>query len=545
MRIDIRSREGLSRAGVLVHDDMRLPSPAVADVDEIFPSLSERAFENVPLAAGETFVKAWLVTGGEPHAVHPAADEPVVTGEAVLVANWHTALADPVAYVRFLVSLVGSLTPDAPRYVPAAALPSNAALLAWTGFDLFDFVGVDLASSQGRLLMPEGEYSAHAMEDGICSCEGCRTGDLVLHNRLALERELALVRKHIHEGRLRDLLDARCRLDAAQVAILRLLDRKYDFIEPFTAVTGPTPMRANSSEALGRPEVRRFSERVHARYRPPRTDTVVLLPCSARKPYSLSRSHRLFEEAIRGRAHEVIVTSPLGIVPRELELCYPAAHYDVPVTGYWDAEEIAVHSASLASYLETQGFSRVIAHLDGGALRVAEAAVAEMACELEHTVPEGRPTSDASLRSLDAALDGERRVREDPLRGLSLFQFDCEISTSGIRSRGRYPDIQYLRDRTPLFGIDVGAGLLRPTFAGWSLLGEGYRVEIDDFVPQGDILAPGVLHADPRIRPGDEVLVVGPAAMATGRAAMSASEMCGSSRGVAVRRRKVMKRKRE
>jgi archaeosine synthase len=127
---------------------------------------------------------------------------------------------------------------------------------------------------------------------------------------------------------------------------------------------------------------------------------------------------------------------------------------------------------------------------------------------------------------------------------MALYQFDCEVPTSGLRSRGRYPALQYLRGRTPVFGIDAGAGLLRPTFEGWSLL-DGYRVEIDDFVPQGDVLAPGVLDADPRIRPGDEVFVVGPSAWATGRAAMAAHEMLRSSRGVAVRRRKVMKRERE
>ena len=126
-----------------------------------------------------------------------------------------------------------------------------------------------------------------------------------------------------------------------------------------------------------------------------------------------------------------IVTSPLGIVPRECRLCYPAAHYDVPVTGYWDAEEVAVIAGSLAAYLERHGFSRVIAHLEGGALRVAEVAAGQVGCEIEPTVVEGRPTSDASLALLDAALDGSRRQREDPLRGLALYQFDCESDVRG------------------------------------------------------------------------------------------------------------------
>ncbi len=545
MRIEIRARDGLARGGTLVHADRVLPSPGVAETAALFPSLGLRTLENVPLAAGESFVRAWLVPGEEPHAVHPADTGPVSPGAALMVANWHTVLADPGAYVRFLVALKERLPPDAPWYAPAAALPSNAALLAWSGFDLFDYAGPDLATARSRFLTTEGEFPADALESGLCSCPGCASGDLGVHNRLALDSELALVRRFVHDGRLRDLVDARCRLDANSVAVMRLLDRRYEFVERWTPVTGPAPMRANSAEALGRPEVRRFAERVLKRYRPARTDTVVLLPCSARKPYSLSRSHALFASAVRDRAHELIVTSPLGIVPRELELCYPAAHYDVPVTGYWDAEEVAVIAATLASYLERHGFSRVIAHLEGGALRVAEVAAGEVGCALEPTVVDGRPTSDASLARLDAALDGSRRQREDPLRGLALYQFDCELAAAGLRSRGRYPNVQYLRGRNPVFGIDAASGLLRPTFEGWSLLGDGYRVEIDDFVPQGDVLAPGVLDADPRIRPGDEVLVVGPSAYATGRAAMSAGEMLRSARGVAVRRRKVMKRERE
>jgi archaeosine synthase len=66
-------------------------------------------------------------------------------------------------------------------------------------------------------------------------------------------------------------------------------------------------------------------------------------------------------------------------------------------------------------------------------------------------------------------------------------------------------------------------------------------VTISDFVPEGDVLVPGVVDADPAIREGDEVLVVGPKAWATGKAAISTAEMKGSRRGVAVRVRKIKK----
>jgi Queuine tRNA-ribosyltransferases, contain PUA domain len=66
-------------------------------------------------------------------------------------------------------------------------------------------------------------------------------------------------------------------------------------------------------------------------------------------------------------------------------------------------------------------------------------------------------------------------------------------------------------------------------------------VKIDDFVPRGSILAPGVLQADPRIRPNDEVIVLGERALCVGRALMSGNEMIKSSRGVAVDLRHVKK----
>ena len=63
---------------------------------------------------------------------------------------------------------------------------------------------------------------------------------------------------------------------------------------------------------------------------------------------------------------ELMVTSPLGIVPRELEDLWPAGHYDVPVTGDWSADELnRIHD--LVSDLTTRlGFQSVIDHCDLG-----------------------------------------------------------------------------------------------------------------------------------------------------------------------------------
>ncbi|MDD4483545.1 MAG: archaeosine synthase subunit alpha [Methanoregula sp.] len=541
MRIDIRKRDGLARTGTLTIDDKTLPFPAVLETETAFPSLAARGGTNVPLGAPAEFVKTWITRGrDQPVAIHPALENPAENGDVVMPANWHTALANPRQYVTWLKNLKEKTPADTLWYAPGAALPSNVHILCYSGFGLFDYTATDLKSAQGLFCTPEGEFPADAQKAGICSCEGCKSGDLKLHNRLALEGEIGLVRYFIGQSKLRELVEARCRMNANHVAIMRHIDRDYTWSEPYSPIARSGVMRANSGESMERVEVRRFAKRLLTRYRPPKATVAVLLPCSAKKPYSLSQSHRRFQMAIAGRAHELIVTSPLGLVPRELECVYPAMHYDVPVTGYWDAEECAYISDILAKYLTKNKYDRVIAHLEGGALKVAEMAAEASGITLEYTCRE-HPTGEAALTQLSHALDCERKVKDERLHGMLSYQFGCDVDTRGMLFRGHFPEIFYTRNNQQLFSIDTGYGLLRPTFEGWDLIPEGYRVQISDFVPEGDVLVPGVVDADPEIRDGDEVLVVGKMAIATGRAAMTAVEMKNSKRGVAVRVRKVKK----
>src|SRR5207247_8509676 len=138
-------------------------------------------------------------------------------------------------------------------------------------------------------------------------------------------------------------------------------------------------VKAYSPPALHRPGVVTFQRFFASSYRkPPSPRVLVLLPCSARKPYAESRTHRRFMEAIDAcgnpaAVHEVIVTSPLGLVPRELERSYPAAHYDVPVTGDWSRDEVEMLTGMLRSFLERNSYAAVIAHVTTEAPFVREA----------------------------------------------------------------------------------------------------------------------------------------------------------------------------
>jgi archaeosine synthase len=540
--VEVKRRDGLARISMLTDGETRYALPAAYDMEAIFTDLQEERLSNIPLSAPPVFVEKYAhQEETRPVSVYPSGTGVAAqSGDCVMVPNWHTAFRNPRNYVTWLAKLKDMIPPDTAWYAPAAALPSTAHILVYSGFDLFDFTAVDLKTAQGLFCLPEGEFPCEIMQSGVCGCDGCRGGDLQQHNRLALSRELALITRFIQARQLREMVDARCRMHAAHVAILRHLDLQSALMDEATPVARSTPMGAMTGDVLKRPEVKRFAERVVNRYIPPPADIVVLLPCSARKPYALSPSHRKYIAAIDGRALELIVTSPLGLVPRELERCYPAAHYDVPVTGYWDREEKAFAASVIRDYLERHPADRIIAHLEGGALDAALLAAGDLGIDMEMTCT-GHPTSPASLHCLQDACAGQKRVPFNPVRGMGSWQFGAVIDTRGLEIRGRYPDLVARKGKEPYFSMDTGTGLLRPTFAGWSLIPDGYRVYIDDFTPHGDVLVPGVRDADLRIREGDEVMVEGPSATATGRAMMSAPEMRRSTRGVAVRVRTTKK----
>jgi len=308
----------------------------------------------------------------------------------------------------------------------------------------------------------------------------------------------------------------------------------------------------------------RFARRVQERYTPPELEILVLFPCSARKPYSTSQSHQKFILALgkyRKFVHEVILTSPLGIVPRELELTYPAAHYDTAVTGHWDEEEKAWVSGCLEAYLSKNRYKAVIAHVEGAYREICERVADKLGIEMIYTVA-GNSVSGESLSNLKNTVESictaesfskkslnAEEEKKNFLRAIAEYQFRENASllfseeAGKLAVKGRFPKYQLFAGKKQLATLVPQYGMLALSLEGAELMleSEKYLVKIDDFLPRGSILAPGVNQADPGIRPNDEVIVIGKKALCVGRAVMSGEEMVKSSRGVAVDVRHVKK----
>ena len=566
---EVVDRDGTARLGELRLDEPRTTPALVGDVLEDYGSLwsderdapaegdaskvtvlphraappgtpSEVVDEKQPSPAERDFPSAAVVSAEKPE---PSGhDVYVLTG---VRGGSSRDIVDAVKKAR------GTLEPDSALFLPASATPRNVATLAYLGFDVFDEDHAVVSGKGGTYMTRELEVGTEELGELPCACNVCAGAspdelgrdEIARHNVNALRAELANVRDRIRNGRLRDYVEGQMRASRWQVEAVRLLDGT-EYTERRAPVARRTDTATNSAESLDRAEIRRFARRVVERYRAPRGDTAVLLPCSAGKPYSQSRSHSDFRDAISRRAHEVVVTSPLGVVPRGLENVYPAAHYDTPVTGRWTPTEVEFVGGVLADYLRENTYDRIVAHVEEqGYGDVVEQAVGETGVDVERTVPDGaHPTDDESLDALREALDGEEGVtRSDEKRAYVRATADYQFGRGAgdilndAYVEGRLPRLRLVResDDEHLATLTPGYGTLAVSVEGARELGASH-VEIDDFSPEGSVLAPGVVDADDGIRVGDDVLFEGPSAVGVGRARMHDDEMRRSSRGVAV-----------
>jgi archaeosine synthase len=565
VKFELLERDGLARVGRLEIDGISFETPAIAFVDtpnrnaprkSLKIRTDDRASRGDIKVAQSCFTQAdkgrvadaMLHPGyrGSPWAENSTADEFAVLPETSSVLLDSRKFADAVAELKSGLNLLR------PTYCSVMGLPHRIALLAYCGFDVFDSIPLIMAAENGTYLTSSGMLAYERIKELPCPCPACTSGrrgkpELLEHNYVTAENEATLVRHAISEGRLRELVESRIRSDPWLVQNLRLLDMDHHDLQEMHAPVKGAPFHAGSKESLSRPEVTRWRRRLEQRYRRPASAKVLLLiPCSAKKPYSLSQSHMRFRQALlqSGRfdaVHEVIVTSPLGLVPRELELFYPAQDYDIPVTGHWDRDERRMAEEMVSWLVSTQDYDLVISHL-GDEREPVNSVLGDFI-----DTSKGRPGSGESLDRLKDALtehvpqaEANRRQRAlDDMRSICRYQFSgagdalCEKA----HVAGRWPHFKIFRDREQLGMLTGERGMVSLTLEGAKTIAASgtYCVEIEDFEPKGNLFAVGVERASSDVRIGDDVAVVRAGDVrAVGVARMCAAEMMIAERGEAV-----------
>ncbi|MCL2862757.1 MAG: archaeosine synthase subunit alpha [Methanimicrococcus sp.] len=524
---------------------------------------------------------------------------------------------DAIGFFEAFRNVKERLPADSALWLPNLATPENVAVLIYLGADLLDTTRAEIAAFSGKYMTAAGTFFLEDMTELPCRCAACfgktaadlrgmpaadKSRLLREHNIAALEAEMSLVREKIRRGALREYVEGQCRTRTWLTGLIRLFDRSQ-IAEIMAPAFRRNTIYATTSESQNRAEIQRFARRIVENYEPPKKEILVIFPCSSKKPYSISASHQRFIQSIernRRYVNELIITSPMGIIPRELELTYPAAHYDTTVTGHWDLEERAWVGGLLETYLlkNKNLYKHIIAHVDGAYREICEDVAGRLGLSITYTV-EKSPASQTSLKNLRMAVDKiveEATPKETPIpketsipkeipiltespvstesptpaespvervhkprplllkrsgndekldqaKAIARYQLGPladSLFTKETTIKGNFPKFMLLDGKTQLAVLVPQFGQLAFSIAAAEKLIKSadysgqYTVTIDDFLPKGSLMAPGIIKADPAIRFGDEVIILGKNAIGIGKAKMSGVEMNSSSKGIAV-----------
>ncbi len=442
---------------------------------------------------------------------------------------------------RYFVRILRELRERFPNVMIIADLePFFYPLAVYLGVDAFDTRSLKLYDFEGRGFT---QFSPFIWSDEPNSLDFAR-------------RTILEVRKALESGKLRYLVENFFHTQY-HAGILRIADIEHsDYLEKYIPIQKETVYFV-SDASIRRPEVKRWHSRVEERFVPPEnTELVLLFPCSAKKPYSFSRSHTLYRKVMKEalgsgifKVHELILTSPFGVVPREWEWL---AKYDIVVTGHWGEEEIKPAAELLAKTLEKYPKDvPIVAHLDEAYVEIARLASEMTGKEIIFTEVKNGTTSRESLDSLNETLrefqlEGTKEDRTyryfENIRKVFDFYFGAGAGEAVLPENGKVKGSKMLR----LFVDNQQTGTFKDGVISVTPFGmqriydalKAYWVEVD-FELRGDVFAVGVDEADERIRPDDIVGIVRDGkVIGVGKAVLSGEEMVRSKKGVAVKVRK-------
>ncbi|WP_380675542.1 DUF5591 domain-containing protein [Salinigranum sp. GCM10025319] len=219
-------------------------------------------------------------------------------------------------------------------------------------------------------------------QDGFT--KGWLYGLLARHNFSVYNREMQRVRNAIDENRLLDYVVEWARKDDQIERGLKRAQLRNPSLEADLEAREAYDLLIGSEVATDQVKLSEFgdefpeleSNRISLRYGPrdfditnkdydpnrdddPEKDILLVIPCSQRKPYADSRTHKaVFNrlEPVRDRIHKVTVSGMYGPVPETEEEAKPVMEYEY-VLAKQDTAQIELITERLIDYLEAHGDS--------------------------------------------------------------------------------------------------------------------------------------------------------------------------------------------
>lgn len=388
-------------------------------------------------------------------------------------------------------------------YAPGVSDPYLIPVLVYSGVSLFDDLFIKADSSKGRVYTPLGRTE----------CEGdCLSRNLAFVKELLLALSTA-----IESGTLREVVE-KYLISSRTVEILRTIDLKWYAESEEIYPVRTNYIKANSVDSLMRPDLRRYRDFIAERYvRPDKREIALIMPCSARKPYSASITHRRIMsriEKFRPALHKLVVTSPVGLVPEELDETYPSRFYDIPTIGKWYEDEKMMIRSTLKNYLSRNKYEHVIAFITEDLSFISDSLPANS------SVIQGNIKSDQLIESLRKELNeipqvslgqNNEKWKKEKLLSIAKYQFGSWIESylTEMHVGRNYNQDMFIEDGKAMLVYNEKLGKLTITKdSGRIFLRENrFVVSIDDFKPTANVYAMGIVKTTEDIRQEDEVVL--------------------------------------
>ncbi|MHA1243489.1 MAG: DUF5591 domain-containing protein [Candidatus Heimdallarchaeota archaeon] len=493
--------------------------------------------------------------------------------ENIAITNLLPILTNHRKLVEFF-GLVKTTVPIGTKILILSPVPHIfIPLLAYLGADIFSNDFPILSTKQKVFLTHSGGDEIQNLKEKICFCEACSSvsevkemvsfDKLLHHNEHIFLQKIRETREALHKKDLRSFLEKELQNHPTIASAIRIMDEIWkDEIIIRTPTWSSYSIKSITSYGFTRPEIIAFQEKMLERFSILKNKKIiVLLPCSARKPYSDSRSHKLFLDAISsipankwGYVQELILTSPLGVIPRELERVFPAAHYDIPVTGDWSFEEKEIAITQLVAILTKlphKDFT-IVAHVSGEYVELCQEAEKRLKMKFVYTALENKATSPIALGALSNKL--QSLVNDLPvihyypdqelLHALTDYHFGKDIGKTlftKCKIKGKPPlPFKILQGNDQIGVIQPASGKLILSMKTGEILAKRkvyFVISNAEKLEGSTLFAVGVVKADEKIRPSDEVVILSEKGelLGIGTAQMSGIDMNKQKKGSVVK----------
>ena len=506
---------GLARSGE-IDGKIRYPIVLVSGSDE---------FRLIQDKIGKASHRPWNFMSSDSNFIE-------VDSEIIVVTDMVSLIQRPRRLVSFMMDLRKKYGFSRLIYAQGFGDPYLIPILTYLGISIFDDTTAQMEGMDGIQYTQFGR-----MKDGMDHADG---------NSRFVSQAAELCSTAVAKGTLREIVE-RANVSAKATELLRLSDTLMAGILEETFPRYTSKIMAHTLDSLNRPDLTRYRKYISEEYTSNSEDRIALfIPCTARKPYSSSKTHQRLIRALGNRRrhlHEIIVTSPVGLVPRELETTYPPGFYDIPVTGRWFLEEKEMISEMIRKFLNRNKYRKIIAFIDDS-LNFIKDDLPEGSYTLQWH--KGREDEEflELLNLIDQNITSDTKPKRsgkiDEYASIASYQFGSWVReyVDSCRIVKNYDRDMLVYDGKPALVFHEERGLFSITKAAaeWFLRNGRFLVEIDDFKPTANIYAVGVKSASPEIRPGDEVVIHHSGEIrGVGTAKMPVSAMIDLKKGVAVK----------